>query len=131
MNEELTNLIIKKLAKHHDRNEIIRSLCEQSTLSWTEAERLVEQVEAEHESMIAGRQRPFLILVSVGTLILGIGLLFYNSQFFIGFFQRGIFEQILRLQGGYYRVIGLITGLGMAVGGLFGLGKSLLPLLKE
>ena len=131
MNEELTNLIIKELGKHHDRNEIIRSLCEQSTLNWTEAERLVEQVEAEHESMIAGRQRPFLILVSVGTLILGIGLLFYNSQFFIGFFQRGIFEQILSLQGGYYRVIGLITGLGMAVGGLFGLGKSLLPLLKE
>ena len=131
MNEELTNLIIKKLGKHHDRNDIIRMVCEQSTLSWTEAERLIEQVTAEHGSMIAGRQRPFLILVSVGTLILGIGLLFYNSQFFIGFFQRGIFEQILSLQGGYYRVIGLITGLGMAVGGLLGLGKSLLPLLKE
>jgi len=131
MNEELTNLIIKKLGKQHDRNDIIRMVCEQSTLSWTEAERLIEQVTAEHGSMIAGRQRPFLILVSVGTLILGIGLLFYNSQFFIGFFQRGIFEQILSLQGGYYRVIGLITGLGMAVGGLLGLGKSLLPLLKE
>lgn len=131
MNEELTNLIIKKLGKHHDRNDIIRMVCEQSTLSWTEAGNLIEQVEAEHESMIAGRQRPFLILVSVGTLILGIGLLFYNSQFFIGFFQRGIFEQFLSLQGGDYRVIGLITGLGMAVGGLLGLGKSLLPLLKE
>jgi hypothetical protein len=131
MNEELTKLIIKKLGKHHDRNDIIRMVCEQSTLSWTEAGNLIEQVEAEHESMIAGRQRPLLILVSVGTLILGIGLLFYNSQFFIGFFQRGIFEQLLSLQGGYYRVIGLITGLGMAVGGLLGLGKSLLPLLKE
>jgi hypothetical protein len=131
MNEELTNLIIKKLGKHHDRNDIIRMVCEQSTLSWTEAESLIEQVTAEHGSMIAGRQRPFLILVSVGTLILGIGLLFYNSQFFIGFFQRGIFEQFLSLQGGYYRVIGLITGVGMAVGGLIGLGKSLLPLLKE
>jgi hypothetical protein len=131
MNEELTKLIIKKLGKHHDRNDIIRMVCEQSTLSWTEAGNLIEQVEAEHKSMIAGRQRPFLILVSVGTLILGIGLLFYNSQFFIGFFLRGIFEQLLSLQGGYYRVLGLITGLGMAVGGLLGLGKSLLPLLKE
>jgi len=131
MNEELTNLIIKKLGKHHDHNEIIRVICEQSTLSWTEAERLIEQVTTEHGSMIAGRQRPFLILVSAGTLILGIGLLFYNSQFFIGFFQRGIFEQLLSLQGGYYRIIGLITGVGMAVGGLLGLGKSLLPLFKE
>ncbi len=131
MNDEITNLVIKKLGKHHDRNEIIRAVCERSTLSWTEAERLMEQVEAEHGSMIAGRQRPFLILVSAGTLILGIGLLFYNSQFFLGFFQTGIFEQLLSLQGGYYRIIGLITGLGMAAGGLLGLGKSLWPLLKE
>jgi hypothetical protein len=131
MNEEINILIVKKLGKHHDRNDIIRTVCERSTLSWTEAERLIEKVAAEPGSMIAARQRPFLILVSAGTLILGIGLLFYNSQFFIGFFQRGIFEQLLSLQGGYYRIIGLITGLGMAVGGLIGLGKSLLPLLKE
>jgi len=131
MNEEINILIIKKLGKHHDRNEIIQTVCERSTLSWTEAERLIEKVAAEHGSTIAARQRPFLLLVSAGTLILGIGLLFYNSQFFMGFFQRGIFEQILSLQGGYYRVIGLITGLGMSVGGLIGLGKSLLPLLKE
>jgi hypothetical protein len=131
MNDELTNLIIKKLGKHHDRNDIIGVVCERSTLSWTEAAKLIEQVEAEHGSMIAGRQRPFLILVSAGTLILGIGLLFYNSQFFIDFFQRGVFDQILSLQGGYYRVIGLLTGLCMAVGGLIGLGKSVWPLLKE
>jgi hypothetical protein len=131
MNEELTNLIIKKLGKHHDRNDIISIVCERSTLSWTEAAKLIEQIEVEHGSIIAGRQRPFLILVSAGTLILGIGLLFYNSQFFIGFFQRGVFEQIISLQGGYYRVIGLLTGVGMAVGGLLGLGKSVWPLLKE
>jgi hypothetical protein len=131
MNEELNDLIIKKLGKHHVRNDIIAVVCERSTLSWTEAEKLIEQVEAEHGRMIAGRQGPFLILVSAGTFILGIGLVFYNSQFFIGFFQRGVFEQILSLQGGYYRVIGLITGLGMAAGGLLGLGKSVWPLLKE
>jgi hypothetical protein len=131
MNDELTNLIIKELGKHHDRNDIIGLVCERSTLSWKEAAKLIEQVEAEHGSVIAGRQRPFLILVSAGTLILGIGLLFYNSQFFVGLLQRGVFEQILSLQAGYYRVIGLITGLGMAVGGLLGLGKSLWPLLKE
>ena len=131
MNEELANLIINKLGKHHDRNDIIGVVCERSTLSWTEAAKLIEQVEAEHGSRIAVRQRPLVIFVSAGTLILGIGLLFYNSQFFMGFFQRGIFEQLISLQGGYYRVIGLITGLGMAVGGLLGLGKSIWPLLKE
>ena len=46
MNEELTNLIIKKLGKHHDRNDIIGMVCERSTLSWTEAAKL-------HHIMIA------------------------------------------------------------------------------
>ena len=70
MNEELTKLIIKRLGKHHDRNEIIRSVCEESTLNWSEAEKLIDQVAAEHASTIAARQRPFLVFVSVGTLIL-------------------------------------------------------------
>ena len=131
MNEELTKLIIKRLGKHHDRNEIIRAVCEEGTLNWSEAEKLVDQVAAEHASTIATRQLPFLVFVSAGTFILGIGLLFYNSQFFLGFFQKGIVEQLLSVQGGYYRLIGLITGLGMVAGGLTGLGKSIWPLLQE
>ncbi|HEX6270933.1 MAG TPA: hypothetical protein VFZ43_11900 [Anaerolineales bacterium] len=131
MNEEITNLIIKKLGKHHDRNEIIRTVCERSTMSWTDAEQFIEQVAAEHKSIIAARQRPLLVLVGVGTLILGFALMFSNSQFIIAFFQQGLLEQLLSLQDGYYRAIGFITGVGMVAGSLIGLGKSFLPLLEE
>src|SRR5215211_3747100 len=78
MNEEFTSLIIKELAKHHDRNVITRKLCEQGGLTWKEAERLITLVEAQHKHTIAKRQSPLLLFLSIGTLVLGIGLLAFN-----------------------------------------------------
>ncbi len=55
MNTELKDLIVKDLVKHRSRNEIIRSVCEQAGLNWTEGERLVKQVEEEQGRTIARR----------------------------------------------------------------------------
>ena len=131
MNEELTNLIIKELAKHHDRKDIIQKVCEGSHLNWTEAEHLIQQVETQHRRKIAGRQSPLLMFLSIGTLLLGLGLLAYNFQFLAGFFQRDTLGQILSLRRGYYELIGLITGLGMTVGGFYGVWKTLASLFPD
>lgn len=124
MNEELTAFIIKELGKHHDRKEIIRNVCERSELDWKGAERLVALVESEHKGTITSRQTPLLLFLSIGTLLIGLGLLAFNMQIVVAFFQKDVLSQILALQSGYYRLIGLITGLGMTVGGLVGLWKA-------
>jgi hypothetical protein len=124
MNEELTSLIIKELGRHHDRKEIVRKVCEQSGLNWKEAEQLIVVVEAQHKRAIVGRQTPLLLFLSIGTLLLGIGLLAFNMQILMAFFQKDILGQVLSLQGSYYRILGLITGLGMTVGGVVGLWKA-------
>ncbi len=123
MNEELTNIIIKELGKHHDRKEIARKVCEQGGLNWKEAEQLILLVEAQHKRTIAGRQTPLLLFLSIGTLLLGIGLLAFNMQILMAFFQKDILGQVLSLQSSYYRILGLVTGLGMTVGGMVGLWK--------
>jgi hypothetical protein len=124
MNEELTYLIIKELGKHHDRKEIVRKVCEQGGLNWKEAEQLILLVETQHKRTIAGRQTPLLLFLSIGTLLLGIGLLAFNMQILMAFFQKDVLAQILSLQSSYYRIGGLITGLGMTVGGMVGLWKA-------
>jgi len=124
-NEELTNLIIKELGKHHERKAIIQKVCEESSLNWGEAERLLADVEAQNKRKIAARQGPFLIFVSIGTLVLGIGLLAYNMEVLVSIFNRDLLQQILSLQSGYYRLAGLITGLGMTIGGLYGASTTL------
>ncbi len=118
--EELTNLIIKELGKHHDRKAIIQKVCEQSTLNWGEAERFITEVELHNKRKIAARQGPLLIFLSIGTLVLGIGLLAYNMEILVAIFNKDLLQEILSLRSGYYRLAGLVTGLGMTVGGLYG-----------
>lgn len=131
MNEELTTLIVSELVKHHDRKEIIRKVCEQSGLNWREAEQLLVLVEAQNRRTIAARQSPLLFLLSVGTLLLGLGLMAFNIEILFAFLQQDLLGQILGLQSGYYRVIGLVTGFGMTSGGLIGLWKGLLSIFPE
>lgn len=131
MNEDLTAFIIKELGKHHDRKEIIRKVCEQSSLNWKDAEQLTLLVEAQNKQTIAVQQTPLLLFLSIGTLILGIGLLAYNMEILLSFFHRDVLGQILSVQSSYYRLIGLITGLGMTGGGIFGLWKSLVSIFPD
>lgn len=126
MNDELTAFIIKELSKHRDRNDIVRRVSKHGGLHRKDAERFVTLVEARHRRIIANtrHQTPWLLFLSIGTLLLGIGLLAFNLQLVLAFFQKDVLGQVLTLRSNSYQVIGLITGLGMTLGGLIGLWKS-------
>jgi hypothetical protein len=130
-NEELTELIIRELGRHHERRDIVAKICEASTLGWGEAEKLVDEVAAQNRQKIAARQGPLLIFVSIGSLLLGIGLLIYNMELIVALFNKDLFIQIMGLRGGYYQVASLITGLGMTVGGLYGAWTAFAGLLPD
>jgi hypothetical protein len=131
MNEELTAFIIKELSKHRTRRDIIQRVCERGGLNWKQAERLITLLEAKYKRTTTVQQAPFLLFLSIGILLLGIGLLAFNLQILLAFFQKDVLEQILSLQSSSYRVIGLVTGLGMTIGGLVGLWKSFGTIFPE
>ena len=124
MNEELTTFIVKELGKQRSRQDIIQKVCERGGLNWKDAERLITLVEAQHKRTIATRQTPLLLFLSIGTLLIGIGLLAFNLQILLAFFQRDVLGQILSLQSSSYQILGLVTGLSMTVGGMVGLWKA-------
>jgi hypothetical protein len=129
--EELIELVIRELGKHHERRDIVARICEQSTLGWGEAEQLVTEVESQYKRKIAARQGPFLVLVSIGTLVIGLGLLIYNIELIAAIFNKDLLGQILSLRSGYLQLVSLVTGLGMTVGGLYGIWNALAALMPE
>jgi len=124
MNDEITDLIISKLGRQSSRNEIIIAICEKSGLDWTEAERLIQQVEEEHHRSIAIRQTPVLIVISGLTIIGGVSLLGYGIMFFMDFYQMDIVQRALLVEAGYLRIVSMLLGLGMLGGGLYGLWNT-------
>ena len=131
MNEELTAFIIKELSRHRDRKDIIQKVCERGGLHWKAAERLIVLVESQHKRIMTVQQAPMLLFLSIGILLLGIGLVGFNLQILLAFFERDILAQILSLQSSAYRIAGLVTGLGMTIGGLVGLWKSFGTIFPE
>lgn len=131
MNDELTTFIINELSKHHNRKDVIRKICERGGITWKDADRLVTLIEAQHQRTIARRQTPLLLFLSIGILLLGIGLLAFNMQILFAFFQKDVLGQILSLQSTYYQILGLITGSGMTLGGLVGLWRAFGAIFPE
>ena len=125
MNDKLTAFIIEELTNHRDRKELVRMVCERGGLNWQDAERFVDLVEAQHGRTIATRQTPLLLFFSIGTLLLGIGLIAMNLQPLLAFSQKDMMGQALSLQSSYYQILGLLTGVGMTAGGLVGLWRAM------
>jgi hypothetical protein len=124
MNEELTVFIIKELGKYQHRDKVIRKVCEKSGLTWRSAEQLIALVEANHRRTMVIHPTPPLLFLSIGILLLGIGLLAFNIQIFLAFFQKDLLGQLLIVQGTSYQIIGLTIGMGMTLGGMIGLWKA-------
>lgn len=124
MNDELTSLIIRELRKQRNQQTIIQKVCKHRGLNWKDAERLVRLIEAQHRRITTPRQSPALLFLSIGILLLGIGLLAFNMQILLTFFQRDIVDQIRSLQSSSYQLTGFVIGLVMTLGGAAGLWKA-------
>jgi hypothetical protein len=129
--EEATTFVIQELTKHHSRNEIVIKLCQQMSMDWQGAEQFVREVENRNARTIAARQGPFLLLLALGILIVGLGMTIYSGLFFFQFNQLGAAEKVFELNLIYYRGAALLTGLGMIVGGGIGLWNSISALLAK
>lgn len=129
--DEITNFIIRELGKNRDHQEIVRKICEASTMNWGEVEKLVQEVESQNRRKIAGKRGPLLIFLSIGTLVVGIGLLAYNIEVLVAIFDRDLLGQILSIQSGYYRLVSLVTGAGMTIGGFYGIWTTLGSFLPD
>ncbi len=70
--QEATQFVISELGKHHEKNDIIQKLCESTSMNWNQAEKFIQQVQAEHGSVIAQKQSP--LIVAIGSVIVIAGI---------------------------------------------------------
>jgi hypothetical protein len=111
--EETTEFVIHELSRHRSRNDIVSVLCEQNGWSWKDAQRLVQKIEIEHHGTIAARQSPLLIVLGVGSIIVGLAMAAYTV--------------LIALNGEFYaESVGFfITGVGLVLGGIAGVWRTL------
>jgi hypothetical protein len=72
LDRKVIKFVVSKLGKHTSRNDVIRELTEWRRLAWSDAARLVAEVERKHLRSITLRQGPFYLVLAAGTMLGGL-----------------------------------------------------------
>jgi len=119
---EATEFVVRELGKHRSQDDIIRALCEQAGFNWKQAQQFVKRVEAEHGNRIAMRRSPILVIIGLGTLLIGVGLTLWVTLETL----QGTIIFFISMPIPYLgNLVYFITGLGMIAGGIAGLWSTI------
>jgi hypothetical protein len=125
--QENIAFVIREIAGSRHRNDIILALCEKSGSSWDQVQRFVQKVESENRQAITARQSPLLIMIGVGTIIVGLLVVaYYGFRTLTGTIYIFLNMPVPYLGNAVY--IG--TGLAMMAGGAVGLLRTARNLIK-
>jgi hypothetical protein len=126
--EKLKVYIVDRLAKHHDRNDIMLTLCQKLGITWTDAEMLIQEVELYHGKAVAQKQSPFLMILGAGILVGGLTLTYFGVDYFVAVTRYP--EMIIDVRSAYIMGGSLLTGLGMIGGSILGMWKNVAAFLN-
>ena len=123
--QEATDFVVRELGKHHQKNDIIQKLCELTSMNWSQAEKFVQHVEAEHGSKIAARQSPLIALLGIVFVLAGCGLTAVTTYETM----RGTIIIFLNLPIPYLgNIFYIIIGLSLIAGGIRGMWSTIVKI---
>jgi hypothetical protein len=129
--QDLSKFILERLSAAGNRDDLIRDVCFRQGIQWPDAEALVEEVEAENEKIIFGRQSPIVLTTAImftlaGTLITGLAAYFLFSPVLMENFSISyIFGTVLF---GDPFIFVLLIGLTLAIGGMIAFFETIFEL---
>ena len=126
--EKVKAFIISELAKHHDRNDIILTLCQKLGMTWNDADLLIQEVELYHGKAVAQKQSPFMLALGAGILIGGLALTYFGVDYFVAATRYP--EMLVDVRSAYIMGGSLLTGLGMIGGSILGMWKNVVAFIN-
>jgi hypothetical protein len=118
LDPEIHQKIIRELSRRRSRDLIIEELCQAAGLDWGEADRIVNEIEADHSFKIYGTQRVVLFLIGSTIAFAGFTL----SGWILWEARQGAVIEVFGLAVPYpSMLIYFFLGLLMAAGGISGI----------
>jgi len=123
---ELEDLVIRRLAETANRDKVIKELCAERGMLWSDASQMVDDLIRAHELDISWRQSPLLMLIVLFLFVGGIFLIGLSLGLF-GYLVPDNFLAPIVLISAWFHVnpffslSTFITGLAMIAGSYLGM----------
>ncbi len=114
-NGDITKYIIAELRKYRNPDDIIAEVCEMSGMKWADAQQFVERVQSVHGAEITGLRNPQLVVLTIGAIVVGLGLLIGPTVAFRVWSSEAFADFV----GNF-----IVLGLTMIIGGIIGLFRA-------
>jgi len=129
---ELRKWVVGCLSNHKKPNEIIFQLCRRTSWDWGQAKRFVEQVVELDQKQVHQKRMPLLLFFGLAMAVGGVVAFlpaFLDLIEDLSLLEPPLDgEEVLNLifmaRGDYVRIIRLVTGLAMTIGGAYGIWSA-------
>jgi hypothetical protein len=130
--EELAEYVLEQLKKQRRYNDIVETVCHRTGWHWNKSQRFVARVKTKNHEQLQSRQNRVTIIIGIAIIIVGLLMTLNGASTIadyakIATFARTNPEALLSIspQPIIFALAATVTGLGMIVGGGFGIGRAM------
>ena len=129
---DLRNWVVGSLSGHKKNSDIIFQLCQRTGWDWGQAKRFVEQVTQLDQKEVYKRRMPLHLAIGLFMMVGGaflflpafLNLISLLSELEPPLDLSKIFDIVFMARSGSLMVLSLVTGMGMVVGGGWGVWNA-------
>jgi len=130
--EALEEFALGQLKKQRRHNDIVEAVCHKTGWHWNKSQRFVARVQTKHHDELQSGRNRITIIVGIGIIIGGLivainGIGALSDYAKIAVFAKTNPEVLLSISPSavFFALTATVTGLGMVVGGGYGVARSL------
>jgi len=130
--DELAEYVLEQLKKQRRHNDIVEIVCQRTGWHWNKSQRFVARVKTKNHDQLQSRQNRITIIIGIAIILLGLLMTVNGASTIadyakIAAFARTNPQALLSIspQPIIFALAATITGLGMIVGGGFGVGRAM------
>jgi hypothetical protein len=130
--EELSDYVLDQLKKQRRHNDIVETVCDRTGWHWNKSQRFVARVKTKNYEQLQSGQNRVIILVGIGIILAGLVMALNGASTIYEYAKIVTFaktnpEALLDTspQPIIFALAATFTGLGMIVGGGFGVGRAM------
>lgn len=130
--QELSQEVLTQLKKRRRHNDIVEFVCHETGWHWNKSQRFVARIQTQnHEKLQTGQNR-LTIFVGIGIILVGLVMALNGATTIADYAKLAAFARTnpsvlmsVSPEGLIFALAASITGLGMIIGGGYGVGRAI------
>jgi len=129
--ERLGEFVFQQLKKQHRHNDIVEAVCNQTGWHWNKSQRMVARVQTRRTDELQSGKNRVIIAIGIGIIFAGLVMAINGASIISEYAKLVVLaennpEVLLNIapQGSFFGVTAIIIGIGMIIGGGFGIARS-------